>query len=148
MKCSKSFLKWFFCHWYNVFSAIDFLHPTNDPKTLNELNDVFISNRLTLIHTLMMTSSNGNIFALLAICVGNSPVTGEFPAQRPVTRSVDVFFDLRLNERLSKQWWGWWFETPSRPLWCHWNGIRLIPYMISGSFYSVKIPRLLFINMD
>ena len=36
--------------------------------------------------------------ALLAICAGNSPVPGEFPAQRPVTRSFDVFFDLRLNE--------------------------------------------------
>ena len=35
--------------------------------------------------------------ALLGICAGNSPVTGEFPAQRPVTRSFDVFFDLRLN---------------------------------------------------
>ena len=55
--------------------------------------------------------------ALLAICAGNSPVTGEFPAQRPVTRSFDVFFDLRLNKRLSKQRWSWWFETPSRPLW-------------------------------
>ena len=44
---------------------------------------------------------------LLAICVGNSPVTGEVPAQRPVTRSFDVFFDLRLNKQLSKQWWGW-----------------------------------------
>ena len=32
--------------------------------------------------------------ALLAICAGNSPVPGEFPAQRPVTRSFDVFFDL------------------------------------------------------
>ena len=40
--------------------------------------------------------------ALLAICVGNSPVPGEFPAQRPVTRSFDVFFDLRLNKRLGK----------------------------------------------
>ena len=40
--------------------------------------------------------------ALLAICAGNSPVTGEFPAQRPVTRSFDIFFDLRLNKRLSK----------------------------------------------
>ena len=39
---------------------------------------------------------------LLALCVGNSPVTGEFPAQRPVTRSFDVFFDLRLNKHLSK----------------------------------------------
>ena len=36
--------------------------------------------------------------ALLALSEGNSPVTGEFPAQRPVTRSFDVFFDLRLNE--------------------------------------------------
>ena len=51
--------------------------------------------------------------ALLAICPGNSPVTGEFPAQRPVTQSVGVFFDLRLNKRLSKQPWGWWFETLS-----------------------------------
>ena len=41
--------------------------------------------------------------ALLAICVGNSPVPGEFPAQRPVTQSFDVFFYLRLNIRLSKQ---------------------------------------------
>ena len=53
---------------------------------------------------------------LLAICAGNSPVTGEFPAQRLVTRSFDVFFDLCLNKRLSKQSWGWWFETLSRPL--------------------------------
>ena len=59
--------------------------------------------------------------ALLAICAGNSPVPGEFPTQRPVTRSCDVFFDLRLNKRLSKQWWGWWFETLSRPLWRHRN---------------------------
>ena len=35
--------------------------------------------------------------ALLALCAGNSPVTGEFPPQRPVTRSFDIFFDLRLN---------------------------------------------------
>ena len=55
--------------------------------------------------------------ALLAICAGNSPFTGEFSAQGSVTRSFDVFFDLRLNKRLNKQWWGWWFETPSCPLW-------------------------------
>ena len=61
--------------------------------------------------------------ALLAICAGNSPVSGEFPAQRPVTRSFDVFFDLRLNKRLSKQWWGWWFETLLCPLWRHRNGL-------------------------
>ena len=59
--------------------------------------------------------------ALLAICARNSPVPGEFPAQRPVTRSFDVFFELRLNKRLSKQSWGWWFEKPSCPLWRHSN---------------------------
>ena len=42
--------------------------------------------------------------ALLPFCVGNSPVTGEFPSQKPVTRSYDIFFDLRLNQQLSKQW--------------------------------------------
>ena len=42
---------------------------------------------------------------------------GEFPTQRPVTRSFDVLFDLRLNKRLRKQPWGWWFETPSWSLW-------------------------------
>ena len=59
--------------------------------------------------------------ALPAICAGNSPVPGEFPAQRPVARSFDVFFDLRLNKRLGKQSWSWWFETLSRLLWRHRN---------------------------
>ena len=43
------------------------------------------------------------------------------PHKWPVTQSFDVFFDLRLNKRLSKQSWGWWFETLSRPLWRHRN---------------------------
>ena len=59
--------------------------------------------------------------ALLALCAGNSPVTGEFPTQRPVTRSFGVFFDLRLSKRLSKQSWGWWSETPSPSFWRHCN---------------------------
>ena len=41
--------------------------------------------------------------ALLALCAGNSPVPGEFPTQRPVTRSFDVSFDLCRYKRLSKQ---------------------------------------------
>ena len=60
---------------------------------------------------------------LLAVCAGNAPVPGEFPTQRPVTRSFDVLFDLRLNQRLSKQSRGWWFETLSPPLWRHRNVI-------------------------
>ena len=63
--------------------------------------------------------------ALLAICAGNSPGTGEFPAQRSVTRSFDVFFDMCPNKPLSKQWWGWWFETLSRPFWRHCNALEV-----------------------
>ena len=59
--------------------------------------------------------------ALLALCAGNPPVTGEFPTQMPVARRFDVFVDLRPNKQLSKQSWGWWFETPSRSLWRHYN---------------------------
>ena len=59
--------------------------------------------------------------AILALCEGDSQVNGEFPSQRPVTRSFDVFFDLRLNKQLSKQSCGRWFEMPSRSLWCHCN---------------------------
>ena len=62
--------------------------------------------------------------ALLATCAGNSPVPGEFPTQRPVTRSFDVYFDLRPNKRLSKQSWGWWFETQSCSLWRHRNAYQ------------------------
>ena len=59
--------------------------------------------------------------AWLALCARNSSVIGEFPSQSPVTRSFDIFFDLRLNKRLSKQSWGWWIETPSRLSWRHCN---------------------------
>ena len=69
--------------------------------------------------------------ALLAIYAGNSPGTGEFPAQRPVTRSFDVFFDVRLIKRLSKHLRGWWFETLSHPLWGHRNDIVLSKLILS-----------------
>ena len=62
--------------------------------------------------------------ALLAICAENSPVPGEFSTQRPVTRSFDVYFDMRPNKRLSKQSWGWWFHRLSHPFWRHRNVIR------------------------
>ena len=39
---------------------------------------------------------------LLALCVGNSPVTCEFPSQRPVTQGFDVFYDLRLEQTVEQ----------------------------------------------
>ena len=69
----------------------------------------------------IMTSSNGNIFRLLALCEGNPPVIGGFPSQRPVTLSFDVFFDLHLNKQLRKQSRRRWFEAPSLSSWRHCN---------------------------
>ena len=60
--------------------------------------------------------------ALLFLCTENSRVTGEFPSERPVTRSFDAFFDLRLNKELSTQWRSRWLETPVHSLWPHSNG--------------------------
>ena len=65
--------------------------------------------------------------ALLIICAGNSPATGEFPSQRPLTRSFDVFFDLCLNKLLRKQSQGWRFDTPLRSLWRHRNERHIYP---------------------
>ena len=77
--------------------------------------------------THMMTSSNGNISAWLGLCEGNSPVTGEFPAQRPVTRYFDVSFDLRLNKRLRK---------PSR--W-RWVDVTVIPNGVYTCTQKIKL---------
>ena len=73
----------------------------------------------------MMTSSNGTIVRVTGHLCGEFTGPGEFPAQRSVTPSFDVFFDLRLNKRLSKQSRGWWFDTLSCPLWRQCNVVEL-----------------------
>ena len=69
----------------------------------------------------MMTLSNGNILRAAGPLCGEftGPDTGEFPSQRPVTRSFDVFFDLCLNKRWNKQSRRRWFEMPSPSSWHH-----------------------------
>ena len=98
---------------------------------------------LLLILIDMITSSNGDISPLLVLCVGNSPVTSEFSAQRPVTQSFDVYFDLCLNKRLSKQLWGWWFETLSHPLWSHCNDYCNIDYCFISTLLKIMTGCLL-----
>ena len=56
-------------------------------------------------------------YALMTLCKGNLPAKGGFPSHRPVTRSFDVFFNLHLKKRLSKQSRRRWLETPLRSLW-------------------------------
>ena len=63
------------------------------------------------------------------------------PRTRPVTRSFDVFIDVRLYKRLSKQSWGWWFETPSHPIWRHCNDVVYyeLTLRVSWKFFFVKV---------
>ena len=70
-----------------------------------------------------MTSPNGNTCRVTVPLCGEFTGPGEFHTQRPVTRSFDAFFDLRLTKRLSKQTGGWWFETLTWSLWRHRNGL-------------------------
>ena len=82
--------------------------------------------------------------ALLAFCAGNSPVNGEFPAQRPVTQSFDLFFDLHTNKWLSKQWKRWWFEMPFCSLWHYCNGCSTslhcsIQWHVIFVYYSIHV---------
>ena len=104
-------------------------HPVG---THNELMMICLcvdSERIALLHSCyasrkndnMMASSNETFSVLLALWDGNPPVTGEFPSQRPVTRTFGVFFDLNLWKQLGKQSYRLWFETPSRSLWRHCN---------------------------
>ena len=58
------------------------------------------------------------------------PVTCGFPSQKSMARSFDVFFDLRLNKRLSKGSRRRWFETPSRPLWRNCNEQKRVLFSI------------------
>ena len=61
--------------------------------------------------------------ALPALCEGNPPVTSGFTSQRPVTRGFHVFDNRYLNTRLNKQSKRRWYETTSRWLWRHCNGM-------------------------
>ena len=99
----------------NKFTSID----SGNGLTLNRWK--LTSHYLMPDNMIMMTSSNGNIFHVTGPLCGEFTGHGEFPTQRPVMRSFDVFFDLRLNKQLSKQPWGWWFETLSWSLWRHCN---------------------------
>ena len=91
----------------------------------------------SLIQEIMMTSSNGNIFRVTGSLCGEFTGTGEFPAQRPVTRSLDVFFDVGLNKWLSKQPWGWRFETPSWSLWRHRNSNYIFIFPRNNSTHNI-----------
>ena len=99
------------------------MHQSASTSQINVLGEVrtlsayrILDHLLVLWLTAMITLSNWNIFRFTGALCGNPPVTGDFPPQRPVMRSFEVFFDLLLNKCLSKQPGHRWFETQSRSL--------------------------------
>ena len=104
----------FILQWWSMFNVWSL----TVEQTVLEINST--ASRHTWWRHQMETCS-----ALLALCVGNSPVTGEFPSQRPVTRGFDVFFYLGLNKRLSKHSQSRRFVTPPGSLWRHCSGQHL-----------------------
>ena len=118
------------CHWWVYRSPFikDYFMVLHDELFYIELYETHFG-RVVESQPSMMAPSNGYIF-----CV-TGPLCGEFPTERPVTRSFDVFFDLRQNKLLSKQSWGWWFETPSSSRWRHCNVSSNIVLIVSWELY-------------
>ena len=100
----------------------DYLRPyLSNGNVIRNIEQVLLLNQK--IYPGMMTSSNGKIFRVTALCAGNSPVIGGFHSQRPVTRSFDVFCNLCLNKPVSTQSWGCMVIWDAiDPLWRHCNG--------------------------
>ena len=105
---TKSQFYWLLKHQENMI-----FWPSHEFTWVIQMRNKWLQQSLWQRINIMMTSSNENIFRVTDPLCGEFTGPGGFPTQRPVTRSFDVFFDLRLNKRLSKQPWGWWFETLS-----------------------------------
>ena len=135
--------------------AKDISHFSKSPKCLSQaiqMNQTLINNptnislvtwhKYSQVYSLQLLISSHNdviklkiwtFSELLALCAGNSPITGEFPAQRPVTRSFDAFVDLRLNKRLNKHSWA----GDSRRHRTHYDVI-VMKYIILPSVLSIR----------
>ena len=138
---------WQWCAVFDCYAVLAWYHWGRQWGMRHDLQLAGIA--LLWLAGLMMTSSNGNIFRVTGPLCGEFTGPGELPTQRPVTRSFDVFFDLHLNKRLSKQPWGWWFETPSWSFWRQCNArytyrlgmpLRhgLLAHKAGGNFHILK----------
>ena len=107
--CHTDWVQWKLQPWSNV-SGISTLETV---RTAGSMLRISLSTAVSQSRETRWRHQMEAFSVLLALCAGNAPVTGEFPSKRPLTQSFIVFFDLHLNERLSKQSWCWWFETPS-----------------------------------
>ena len=90
---------------------------------MSKTHTYIYGNKLTGNTACMMTSSNGNVFRVTGHLCGEFTGPRWFPPHKGQWRGALMWvFYLRLNKRLSKQSWGWWFETLLSRLWRHRNG--------------------------
>ena len=152
LHCDDDIFAWFFFHYTGNFYAFIVRTPVDFGEEEKFILKCCVENCIHFFlclnvvvngvqqshYTMMNSHQNASWWrhqmetfsVLLVLCVGNSPVPGEFPAQRPMMWSFDVFFDLRPNKWLSKQSWGWWFEMQLRSLWRHCNA-QLTSYSLN-----------------
>ena len=121
--------------WSQTLETIKMVNQLLNLYTIALSSNWYVHNVIKLF---MMTSSNGKIFHVTGPLCGEFTGPSEFPTLRRVRRSFDVFFDLRLNKRLSKQPWGWWFETPSWSLW-HQCNVVMTTYSAISDDEVVKL---------
>ena len=164
MKISSRYIEKYICGlWFLCNDEILKTHIFDDPNSMETPTQIWCyfppySLLLAIFcrwHNIMMTSSNGDIFRVTGPLCGEITGPGEFPTQRPVTRSFDGFFYLCPNKRLNKQPWGWWFETPSWSLWrqrnvSQWCHVGAMTFQITsltlfhGNNKETSNPRILF----
>ena len=123
----------------SIFKSNATIYENTNMRLIARKRKLLSRNIFDITNGAMVTSSNGNIFRLLAFCVGNSSVTGEFPAKRPMTQSLHIFCDLRLIYRLSKQSWGWWSETLLRSLWRLSNGCSVLLFESMNGYKKIGL---------
>ena len=97
-----------------------------------------VANRTAAIWSVMLTSSNGSIFRVTGPLWGESTGDRWIPRAKASDASFDVFYELRLIKRLSKQSRRWWFETSSRPL-CHYDIIVMITIHLNVTYYFFRL---------
>ena len=120
----------FICAWTNAWAnnrdAVDLRrHGAHYDVTVMELDAIAFQRsnwqfpaQPRLLFKFMMTSSNGNLFRVTGHLCGE--FTGHLLIPRTKASDAELWCFLWFKQ-VSKQSWGWWFETLSRPFWRHCN---------------------------
>ena len=126
--------RWGHIDWFLVL--IDLSQDTRMFMLYYQISSSYVLKIWTVVFNFISLRTCYDIFRVTGHLCGEFTGLRWIPRTKPMMRSVDVFFDLRLNKRLSRQSWGWWFERLSRPLWRQCNETM---YVCMHAFTSVCV---------